>query len=152
MMAFKFASSVLVLLAAGILISRTAAAHEPEGEPADDRITGGGWILNDAGEKCNFSIGGAIKNGSPWGHLNFIDHTTGMHVKSTVMMSYTKINQNERRMQGHCTINGEGDFGFTVFAADNGEPGSKDTFHLFVQTGYHSGGYLGGGNIQLHKN
>src|SRR5688572_989276 len=151
----KFTKATLVvsvLALAGLAIARTAEGHEEEGDPANDRITGGGWILNDAGKKCTFSVGGAIKNGVPWGHLNFIDHETGMHVKAHTMMSYTMINTNERRMQGHCTINGEGDYGFTVFAADNGEPGSKDTFHLFIQTMYHAGGKLGGGNLQLHKN
>ena len=130
----KCLSAVLVLVSASVLISRSADGHEEEGDPANDRITGGGWILNAAGKKCTFSVGGAIKDGKPWGHLNFIDHETGMHVKAHTMMSYTMINQNERRMQGHCTINGEGDYGFTVFAADNGEPGSNDSFHLFIQT------------------
>ena len=146
--------AIVSLAAAALFLTAHLLAHEEEGEPAGDRLTGGGFIIDTpGGGKGNFSIGGGyFKDGRIWGHLNYIDHDTGMHVKASAgtLFQYSKINQNERRITGDCTINGEFG-GFTVFAADNGEPGKGDTFHIFLSTGYHAGGYLKGGNIQLHK-
>ncbi|HKS17377.1 MAG TPA: choice-of-anchor P family protein [Planctomycetota bacterium] len=118
-----------------------------------DRLTGGGFITGTpSGAKGNFGVAGGFKNGALWGHLNYIDHGTGMHVKHVTITDYEATSPNERKISGTCEINGQGGFGFSVFAADNGEPGSSDTFNIFLSNGYSAGGYLGGGNIQLHKN
>ena len=117
-----------------------------------DRLTGGGFITGTpSGAKGNFGVAGGVKNGAYWGHLNYIDHGTGMHVKHVAITGYEATSATERRISGTCTINGETGYSFSVFAADNGEPGRDDTFHIFLTTGYHAGGYLIGGNIQLHK-
>jgi len=117
-----------------------------------DRLTGGGFITGTpSGAKGNFGVAGGVKNGALWGHLNYIDHGTGMHVKHVTITAYSATNPNERQISGTCEINGTGGYTFSVFAADNGEPGSGDTFNIFLSTGYSAGGYLGGGNIQLHK-
>lgn len=146
--------SFLALATAVLLVSAPVRAHDEEGEQVFDRITGGGFLMETpGGGQGTFAIGGGyFKDGRPWGHLNCIDHDTGMHVKAThtQIFQYSKIDDNERRITGDCTINGVAG-GFTVFAADNGEPGTSDTFHLFLSTGYHAGGTIDGGNIQLHK-
>ncbi|HKR55785.1 MAG TPA: choice-of-anchor P family protein [Gemmatimonadales bacterium] len=117
-----------------------------------DFLTGGGFITGTpSGDKGNFGVAGGIKNGALWGHLNYIDHGTGMHVKHTSITAYEATSANERRISGTCRINGVDGFGFSVFAADNGEPGSSDTFNIFLSNGYSAGGYLIGGNIQLHR-
>lgn len=118
-----------------------------------DRLTGGGFITGTpSGAKGNFGVAGGVKNGEYWGHLNYIDHGNGMHVKHVAITGYSSSGGNERQISGTCEINGTGGFTFTVFAADNGEPGNNDTFNIFLSNGYAAGGYLMGGNIQLHKN
>lgn len=117
-----------------------------------DRITGGGFITGTpSGAKGNFGVAGGIKNGSFWGHLNYIDHGTGMHVKHVTITGYAVSSTTERQITGTCTINGTAGFSFSCFVADNGEPGTNDTFNLFLSNGYSAGGFLQGGNIQLHK-
>jgi hypothetical protein len=126
----------------------------PDGSHAEvrDFLTGGGFITGTpSGAKGNFGIAGGIKNGAFWGHLNYIDHGTGMHVKHETITGYEVTGPNERRISGTCRIDGVSGYTFSVFAADNGEPGNNDTFNIFLSTGYSAGGYLGGGNIQLHK-
>jgi hypothetical protein len=118
-----------------------------------DRVTGGGFITGTpSGAKGNFGVAGGVKNGSFWGHLNYIDHGSGMHVKHIEITGYEATSANERKISGTCTIDGQGNYGFSCFVADNGEPGTNDTFNLYLSTGYSAGGYLQGGNIQLHKN
>jgi len=116
-----------------------------------DFVTGGGFITGTpSGAKGNFGVAGGIKNGSFWGHLNYIDHGTGMHVKHVTITGYDATGPTERRITGTCTIDGESGYSFSCFVADNGEPGTNDTFNLFLSSGYSAGGYLQGGNIQLH--
>ena len=117
-----------------------------------DFLTGGGFITGTpSGAKGNFGVAGGIRNNAFWGHLNYIDHGTGMHVKHETITGYDNAGGNERRITGTCRINGTSGYTFSVFAADNGEPGRDDTFHIYLSTGYHAGGYLIGGNIQLHN-
>ncbi|MEO6183029.1 MAG: post-COAP-1 domain-containing protein, partial [Verrucomicrobiota bacterium] len=73
----------------------------------DDRVTGGGWILTAAGEKGNFGVHGGIQNGRLWGGLNYIDHGTGMHVRSSVITNYERIDALTRRMTYNVTIDGQ---------------------------------------------
>jgi len=116
-----------------------------------DFVTGGGFITGTpSGAHGNFGVAGGIKNGSFWGHLNYIDHGTGMHVKHDTITGYDATGPTERRITGTCSIDGQGGYTFSCFVADNGEPGTNDTFNLFLSTGYSAGGYLQGGNIQLH--
>jgi len=146
------------VLADVVVCSSTASICCGGGENGDghaevkDFLTGGGFITGTpSGAKGNFGVAGGIKNGSLWGHLNYIDHGTGMHVKHLTITSYEATGANERKITGTCKINNVEGFTFSVFAADNGEPGSNDTFNIFLSNGYSAGGYLGGGNIQLHK-
>jgi len=86
------------------------------------------------------------------GNLNYIDHTTGMHVKSTSVTAYTDTSANSRHFEGAAEINGQGGFTYMVDVVDNGEPGRHtDTFSIRLSNGYSAGGKLEGGNIQLHK-
>ena len=146
------------VLADVVVCSSTASICCGGGENGDghaevkDFLTGGGFITGTpSGAKGNFGVAGGIKNNALWGHLNYIDHGTGMHVKHLTITSYEATGPNERKITGTCKINNVEGFTFAVFAADNGEPGSNDTFNIFLSNGYQAGGYLGGGNIQLHK-
>jgi len=122
----------------------------------EDRYTGGGFIYTTSGAKGTFGCHGGILNGNLWGGLNYIDHGTGLHVHGKDIINYEVLDAVTRR----ATFIADAD-GVTVTAvvtvADNGEPGSKDTFQIVLSNGYSQGGELGsttkngGGNIQLHK-
>lgn len=153
------------LALAGTLAAGSAYAHFV---PAPcDFITGGGWVLNNAGDKVNFGSHGGCKNGAFWGHVNVLDHSTNPpgHLKSTRITGYLM----DPAFPNARDICGEGVFDdgfgnrfivmFRVRMEDNGEPGGRDRFGVRVS----SGGAIttrelgppgrkgGGGNIQLHK-
>jgi len=117
--------------------------------PADkDFVTGGGWEAN---PRRNFAVGGGIKNGGFWGHLLFIDHTTGVKVQGTGVTAYLVTGPTTRHIEGTCNANGS-PCTYSADVDDQGEPGTNDVFDLSV-----SGvpvpaawGSLAGGNIQLH--
>jgi len=53
-----------------------------------DFLTGGGFIVNN-GAKANFGVAGGCKNGTPtWGHLEYIDHGSGLNVHWTSITAY----------------------------------------------------------------
>jgi len=112
-------------------------------------VTGGGWIPTLSGAKGNFGVGGGIRHGAFWGHLEYIDHGTGMKVHGTGVTAYTGTG-NSRHIEGTAEINGQSGFTYMVDVTDNGEPGRDDTFFISLSNGYSAGGTLGGGNIQLH--
>lgn len=176
--AATFACVAAVALAFG---DRAARAHE---FPCDF-LTGGGYILTTASgthaeAKANFGVGGGCKHGSPtWGHLEYIDHGTGLNVHWTSITAYLleadgdtstdpKTHQptGTRLICGTARTNQMGDVDFMVRARDRGEPGVNDEFDLRLAQGgvvvYTTenepgapntlgGGTGGGGNIQLHK-
>jgi hypothetical protein len=130
--------------------------HAPKITECTDWLTGGGWIVGTpSGDKGNFGVGGGIRKGAFWGHLNYIDHGTGMHVKSHTVTGYEVVDANTRIIHYNCTIDGQSGTA-VVRVADNGEPGRDDTFEIMLSNGYAASGSLGGdgsggGNIQLHK-
>jgi hypothetical protein len=134
----------------------------PPGPPScpvgRDFITGGGWFMKLAtGATANFGVAGGNKDGAFWGHLNYIDHGNGLHVKSTAVTGY-EVDPNDpdcRFINYNVTIDGQPGTA-RVHVCDKGEPGRDDIFEIWLSTGYFSGGDLGGsrpggGNIQLHK-
>jgi hypothetical protein len=117
-----------------------------------DFITGGGFIFGSpSGSRGTFGVAGGIKKSGDWGHLTYIDHGTGMKVKSTSVTTYTVgATANSRVITGAAEINGVTGT-YRVEVADNGEPGRDDTFNIELSNGYRAVGLLSGGNIQLHK-
>jgi hypothetical protein len=120
-----------------------------------DFVTGGGWIITPQAGKGTFGVGGGLKNGQLWGHLEYHDHATGLNVHGTGVTAYGIIpGTNIREIQGTAEINGQGGYTYIVDVADNGEPGRNDVFQITLSNGYGAGstlmGDLGGGNIQLH--
>lgn len=118
-----------------------------------DFVTGGGWIKVGNG-KANFGFNAGFKPGSsaPEVHFNYIDHTTGMHMKATGISTY-KVGSTSlsRVFEGTAEINGIGGWTYVIEVADNGEPGRADKLSIRLSNGYSAGGTLAGGNIQLHK-
>ena len=115
-----------------------------------DFVTGGGYITGTpSGSRGNFGVAGGIKNGGLWGHLNYLDHGSAMHVKGTAVTSYVVVNKTTRRITGTAQINGAAGT-YVVVVSDEGEPGTNDTFTITLSNGYTAWGKLVGGNIQLH--
>jgi hypothetical protein len=141
---------------ADIVVSKSHAdINCPKGSilcSGGDFMTGGGWITGTpGGAKGNFGVAGGIKNGAYWGHLTYNDHNSGgPKIKANAITGYEVVNATTRKIKGLCEVDGSGSYVFSVTIADNGEPGSNDTFNLSVANGYNASGVLGGGNIQLH--
>jgi hypothetical protein len=117
-----------------------------------DFVTGGGWITTTSGARANFAVAGGIKQGAFWGHLQYIDHGTGLRVKGTGVTAYAPgATPTSRHIEGTADINGASGT-YRVDVADNGEPGvGTDTFTISLSNGYTASATLSGGNIQLHQ-
>ena len=133
------------------------ACGTPIGDFCGDFMTGGGWITGTtSGAKANFGVAGGMKDGALWGHLNYVDHGTGMHVKATTVTGYA-VDPNDancRIIDYDVTIDDQPGTA-RVRACDKGEPGRDDIFEIQLSNGYSASGDLGGsrpggGNIQLH--
>jgi hypothetical protein len=116
-----------------------------------DFVTGGGWINAPTNSRGTFAVAGGIRNNAFWGHLQYIDHGSGMRVHGTGVTAYSVTGTTSRHIEGTAEVNGQPGFTYSVDVADNGEPGRNDTFAIQVSNGYAAGGNLQGGNIQLHQ-
>jgi len=132
------------------------------------KVTGGGQcIVGDDDEVPSASFGfNAMwfsRDPTPKGELNYIDHTTGMHVHIhtlTYLQVWEDLPGNKpyplmkATFGGPCTIDGIEGYFADVYVEDHGEPGTNDKFQITLSTGY-----VGGsdtvpmlvGNIQIHK-
>jgi hypothetical protein len=145
--------------AAGVVAAGISSSGNVPPPQAGDcgKLTGGGWILSSTGDKCTFGVSGGIRRDEFWGQLNYIDHGTGMHVKSTAVTAFgpNPAVPDCRTIVYDVTIDGVAGTA-TVDAWDRGEPGRNDFFSIRLSNGYSAKGTLGGdapggGNLQLHK-
>lgn len=151
-------NATLICGAADIVVSSAHTDVDCANQPVcggDDFVTGGGWINGTpSGANGNFGVAGGIKNGALWGHLNYIDHgwnAQGVrHVKGTGVTSYEIVDATTRRIRGTAEVDNVAGYTYEVEVSDNGEPGRNDRFFIRLSNGYSAGGYLQGGNIQLH--
>ena len=148
-----------------VLAGGLAGAEVTPPPPGEcDFVTGGGFIIRDSGFKANFGVGGGCKKNGPdapfWGHLNYIDHETGLHVHGTSVTGYFITGDTTRDICGEATTNQVGPVSYRVTVDDQGEPGVNDRFIIRLSSGYTTesdsnntlgGDGPGGGNIQLHK-
>ncbi len=142
----KLLSGLLVgglLVAVTVLVfSTTAPRVKAWGSLRCDFLTGGGWIVIN-GAKGTFGVGGGCKNGSPtWGHLEYIDHGTGLNVHGTSITGYFPVGTDggtdqhptgERLVCGTARTNllfPNDNVNFVVDATDAGEPGVNDHFDI----------------------
>jgi hypothetical protein len=126
-----------------------------------DFVTSGGFVLTDGGKEANFGAHGGCKDNEFWGHLNYVDHTTGYHVDSVEITGYLSPfpGSNVRDVCGIATTNAAETIQpvyFRIRLVDNGEPGVADLFGIRLSNGYSvtprllGRGMKGGGNVQLH--
>src|SRR5712691_10329974 len=170
---------VALVVTGAVFVAGTATAPPVrawETLPPCDFLTGGGWIVYN-GNKANFGVAGGWQHGSPtWGHLEYIDHGTGLNVHWTSITAYLEVDSSTsrgkptgaRRSCGTARTNLYGDVDWVVFARDTGEPGVDDHFvtrlttpgvipiNIVYTTEFDSDFTLGGpgpggGNIQLHN-
>ena len=135
---------VALVVTSAILVVGTATAPPVKAwaTPPCDFLTGGGWIVYN-GNKANFGVGGGCKHGSPtWGHLEYIDHGTGLNVHWTSITGYFFLDDGTgtdsrtgqptgtRGICGTARTNLYGDVYFAVRAKDAGEPGVNDQFDI----------------------
>ncbi|MGI0088634.1 MAG: choice-of-anchor P family protein [Nitrosotalea sp.] len=114
-----------------------------------DFVTGGGYIIvNNAHANFGFVAGFKPSQSTVSGQLNYIDHGTGMHVKSVDITSYSG-SENSRTFSGDAQINGVSGYTFTVTVTDD-DSGGNDMFSIQLSNGYTASGQLAGGNIELH--
>src|SRR5438552_2126442 len=126
--------------------------------PCSDVVTAAGWITGTpSGAKANFGAAGGIKDGAFWGHLHFVDHGSGMYVKSTAVTGYA-VDPNDAtcRIIDYTVLIGWAAGNARIRVCDKGEPGANDIFQIQLSNGYFAGGDLGGtqsggGNVQIHK-
>jgi hypothetical protein len=138
-----------------------------------DFVTSGGFIVKDLpgedGKKANFGAHGGCKYGEFWGHVNFVDHSTGYHVSSSQITAYLAplgMSDRTRDICGLATTNRSGEsqpIFFRVRLVDNGEPGTQDLFGIVLADPVLGGETYritprvlssvrpGAGNVQLHN-
>ena len=169
------------LLVGGLLILTSGPAGAWPISVVNDFLTGGGFIIRGpnpaTGPKANFGVGGGVKNGAFWGHLEYIDHgPNGPNVHWMTITAYyrtpgttddgtTHQPTGSREICGTARTDLYGDVYFRVTAVDKGEPGVDDIFAIKLArisdgfTVYSTEGDAdhtlggtgpGGGNIQLH--
>jgi hypothetical protein len=159
---------IALLVVAGYPVSASVPIP-PEDQAACDFVTGGGFIVGSgaptsslaAGAKANFAVGGGVKNGAFWGHLEYVDHRTSppMRVHGTSVTGYAFGTDptTDRVITGTARINGVDGFTYAVEVSDSTEPGrGVDKFSIELSNDYEAGfnygdGPIAGGNIQLHK-
>src|SRR5258706_9529171 len=136
-LASGLAAGAFVVLAVVLVAGTATAPHAKAWEtpPPCDFLTGGGWIVHN-GAKANFGVAGGCKDGSPtWGHLEYIDHGTGLNVHWTSITAYMEIDSSAdangrptgaRFICGTARTNLVGDVDWVVAARTTGEPGSDD--------------------------
>jgi len=107
---------IIYIVAIGLLVaaSQPVSAGITGGggnEVPCDFVTGGGFIVGSGspasslpdGTKANFGVGGGVKHGAFWGHLEYNDHSTNppMQVHGTSVTSYLfGTNANDREIMG----------------------------------------------------
>jgi hypothetical protein len=126
----------------------------PPPPECEDFVTGGGWIMTGGG-RANFGFNAGFKPNasSPDVSFNYIDHSTGMHMKATTITIYAEgRTKTSRHFEGAAEIDGVPGYTYQIDVEDNGEPGrSTDSLTIGLSNGYQAAGHLAGGNIQLHK-
>jgi hypothetical protein len=138
-----------------------ASAHSdvnfvPAPKAGNAFMTGGGK-LGTGRDIATFGFNAGSRGaGGLHGHLQYIDHATGLKVHSLSIDSFGLIAEAPCvTFSGSARVNNADGYSFTVNrACDNGEPGvGHDTFDISVSgpgVSYSRNGTLTGGNLQLH--
>jgi hypothetical protein len=155
-------ATAVALMLSPLAIPGAATVEAQQVPNPCDFTTSGGYVISDSGMKANFGAHGGCKNGAFWGHLNFVDHSTGYHVNSVEVTAYLAPFGEAAPVRDICGVastNNPDDPEYVYFRArlmDNGEPGGLDQFGLKLDTGYLVStrelgtAKPGAGNVHLH--
>src|SRR5438270_1815532 len=126
------ALAVTGLVAVTLMFLRTNTASAHHIPVPCDFTTGGGFVYKDSGIKANFGLVAGCKHEAFFGHVNYVDHETGLHVSSDSITGYTEPSGSTTRRDicGQADTNLFGTVGFHVAVMDNGEPGTSDRFGI----------------------
>jgi len=132
----------------GLVLSEPVAAADPV------FTDGGGWIPVSADKGTFGLLGGFASDGTPTGHLAYVDHGVDLAIESTSITAFA-ASACASKMSGTGTGHMGGVSGtvqFNLGMQDGGEPGRNDIFEIHV-TGaftYDAGpSALAGGNLQI---
>jgi hypothetical protein len=155
-------AAAFVLMLALIALRTPPKAYAHVVPSPCDFTTGGGFVFKDPWPNApmvNFGIVGGCKNEGFFGHVNVVDHGTGLHINGDVTAYFDPFPGGPSGYRDLCGTDKDTGVIFRVRTKDNGEPGGLDRFGIKT-----TGGYLvtvrelgppgetgGGGNIQLHK-
>ncbi|MBT8248630.1 MAG: hypothetical protein KJN81_00080 [Acidimicrobiia bacterium] len=125
------------------------------------KVTGGGWITTQDGDKATFSFTYECDEGVARGQFTYHHRAEGVNVKGTFDVdSCIDEDAEEDVLYGLFATYAPqpaklGDGGVAeIYIVDDGEPGTDDFFGIVlddgVYDGYEESGTLGGGNIQTH--
>jgi hypothetical protein len=160
-------STIAGVLATGIILFAGIAGQANAGDGC--KVTFGGWITTAEGDKATF--GGNSHAVGQKGQIEYQDHgpVTDINMHSIEVHSLTCGGDvsvsgffglagsepssfgTQASIFGTATIDGEGSFEYQIDVTDLGEPGTSDTYRIWLSNGYDSGVQtLHGGNIQIH--
>jgi hypothetical protein len=128
------------------VVAKIADVPAPQG-PFTARVTGGGTIDVPGGIGTFSFIIQRASTGELSGRLQYVNHASGAQVQSVTYTSLVIVGTTAT-FDGTCTVDGTS-CTFTVNVADNGEPGTSDTFTISVSGGPTEGGILRSGNILI---
>jgi hypothetical protein len=129
----------------------------PISTPCAVKITNGGWIKADNGDRANFGGNAeATSNGSLKGQEEFQDKGANVSVHSINVTSVTCPSPTQARIFGTATNNGSGTYNFQINVQDGATTNQPDMYGMTLSGTspiYESGEHvLGGGQIDIHKN
>lgn len=124
------------------------------------KVTGGGQIpVAGATGRATFGFNAQPGRlaGTAKGHLNYVNHSTGLHINGTVTrLEVIAVNADGSpktvRFSGTCT--GKPTCAFSVTVEDHGEPGTSDEFGIRITGGaaeVQSQRIIARGDIQFHR-
>jgi len=125
----------------------------PVSTPCTVKITTGGWITADNGDRANFGGNAqAATNGSLSGQEQFQDQGANVNMHSINVTSVSCPSPTSAQIFGTATINGSGAYNYTITVRDGASTNQPDQYGIKVGS-YSSGDHnLGGGQIDIHKN
>jgi hypothetical protein len=133
----------IIVTRAGVRVDTKTYVAETSGGCS---VNGGGFI--DPGGRKNFGLNARSGRPGVWGHVNYLDHVTGMHV-SSIEVSSLVCSGTTATVRGTANTP-SGPQLFRVDVSDFGEPGRNDTFGIqLAPSGNSAAGTLAGGNIQV---
>jgi len=161
-----FTLMAAVFMAGAVPLVTADSASALDCEPSDF-VTGGGFIVFPNGAHGNFGVAGGCKNGAFWGHLEYVDHGSGLapasaptpfRVHGTEVIGYVSFDATTREFAGRAETNDPNHptVTYCVRVTDNGEgqSGTGDFFGIELSNDslfYFAFDTLVSGNIQPQK-